>query len=541
MKTCSWYNKGMENTAENKGLQQNRESVDDLKNENAKLQHELEMANAKIKWYEEQLRLSAAKKYGTSSDNVDEAQISFFNEAEITARPEKEEPKLEEITYERSKKRGTNKPSFDDLPVERIEYEIPENEQVCEKCSSSMHEMSVEVRKELKIIPAKVCIVEHVRKVYACRKCQNSGQNTPVITAPMPEPVISGSFASPSLVAYLMYQKYSAALPLTRQEKIFSDFRIEISKQNMSNWIIKACELWLDPFFERLKEELLKETFIQADESPLKVLTKDGKPAGSKSYMWLYKSGAFGKKISLYEYQQSRSGKHPKNFLNGFSGFLQTDDYSGYNSVENVTRVGCFAHARRYYTDALKALPKESEIESTHAHKALEYFKRMFRFESEWKDLSANERFKMRNKNLKPAMEAYLSWLQEVQPKIVRKSKLGQAVNYSLSNWELLSNVLKDGQCELTNNAAERQIKPFVIGRKNYLFCKSPHGAKASAMAYSIIETAKMNGLNPFYYLKYLFEQLPNTKLSTPYALDHLLPWSETLPKECLKTFESKK
>ncbi|WP_038261786.1 IS66 family transposase [Peptoclostridium litorale] len=531
----------MENTAENKGLQQNRESVDDLKNENAKLQHELEMANAKIKWYEEQLRLSAAKKYGTSSDNVDEAQISFFNEAEITARPEKEEPKLEEITYERSKKRGTNKPSFDDLPVERIEYEIPENEQVCEKCSSSMHEMSVEVRKELKIIPAKVCIVEHVRKVYACRKCQNSGQNTPVITAPMPEPVISGSFASPSLVAYLMYQKYSAALPLTRQEKIFSDFRIEISKQNMSNWIIKACELWLDPFFERLKEELLKETFIQADESPLKVLTKDGKPAGSKSYMWLYKSGAFGKKISLYEYQQSRSGKHPKNFLNGFSGFLQTDDYSGYNSVENVTRVGCFAHARRYYTDALKALPKESEIESTHAHKALEYFKRMFRFESEWKDLSANERFKMRNKNLKPAMEAYLSWLQEVQPKIVRKSKLGQAVNYSLSNWELLSNVLKDGQCELTNNAAERQIKPFVIGRKNYLFCKSPHGAKASAMAYSIIETAKMNGLNPFYYLKYLFEQLPNTKLSTPYALDHLLPWSETLPKECLKTFESKK
>ncbi|KDR94933.1 transposase IS66 [Peptoclostridium litorale DSM 5388] len=220
---------------------------------------------------------------------------------------------------------------------------------------------------------------------------------------------------------------------------------------------------------------------------------------------------------------------------------MQTDDYSGYNSVENVTRVGCFAHARRYYTDALKALPKESEIESTHAHKALEYFKRMFRFESEWKDLSANERFKMRNKNLKPAMEAYLSWLQEVQPKIVRKSKLGQAVNYSLSNWELLSNVLKDGQCELTNNAAERQIKPFVIGRKNYLFCKSPHGAKASAMAYSIIETAKMNGLNPFYYLKYLFEQLPNTKLSTPYALDHLLPWSETLPKECLKTFESKK
>lgn len=542
MKPAFWYNEAMNNTVESKGSQLNRDSVDDLKNENAKLQHELEMANAKIKWYEEQLRLNAAKKYGKSSDTVDEAQISFFNEAEITARVELEEPALEKITYERSRKRGTNKPSFEDLPVERIEYDIPENEQVCEKCSSSMHEMSVEVRKELKIIPAKVCIVEHVRKVYACRQCQKSSDKTPIITAPMPEPVISGSFASPSLIAYLIYQKYSAALPLTRQERMFSDFGIEISKQNMANWIIRACELWLEPFFERLREELLKETFIQADESPLKVLTKDGKPSGSKSYMWLYKSGAFGRKISLYEYQPSRSGKHPKNFLRGFSGFLQTDDYAGYNTVENVTRVGCFAHARRYYTDALKALPKEAEIESTHAHAALEHFKRIFHLESKWKDMSPDERATNRNKELKPALEAYLLWLQEMQPKVVVKSKLGQAIGYSLSNWELLSNVLKDGQCELTNNAAERQIKPFVIGRKNYLFCKSPHGAKASAMAYSIIETAKMNGLNPFYYLKYLFEQLPNTRLDSPDALDHLLPWAENLPDECRKTtFESEK
>lgn len=519
----------------------NSESIDGLKNENAKLQHELEMANAKIKWYEEQLKLGAAKKYGRSSDSVDEGQVSFFNEAEITARPEIEEPAIEKIAYERSKKRGTNKPSFEDLPVERIEYEIPEDEQVCSECSSKMHEMSVEVRKELKIIPAKVCIVEHVRKVYSCRECQKSSDKTPVITAPMPEPVISGSFASPSLIAYLMYQKYSAALPLTRQERIFNDFGIEISKQNMANWIIKASELWLEPFFDRLKEELLKETFIQADESPLKVLTKDGKPSGSKSYMWLYKSGSFGKRVSLYEYQPSRSGKHPKRFLEGFSGFLQTDDYSGYNSVENVIRVGCFAHARRYYTDALKALPKEAKIESTHAYEALEHFKKMFYLESKWKDMSPSERAENRNMELRPALEAYSLWLQENQPKVVKKSKLGQAINYSASNWELLTNVLKDGQCELTNNAAERQIKPFVIGRKNYLFCKSPHGAKASAMAYSVIETAKMNGLNPFYYLKYLLEQLPNTKLSSPDALDHLLPWSENLPEECRKTIESEK
>lgn len=530
----------MENTSETKELQLNIDKVE-FQNEIEKLQHELEIANAKIKWYEEQIRLNAVKKYGKSSDQIDEGQISFFNEAEITARPEIKEPTIEEITYKRKQKRGVNKPSLEDLPIETIEYDIPEDEQVCEKCGTTMHEMSTEVRKELKIIPAKVCIVHHIRKVYTCRECDKTGESNPIITAPMPEPVIKGSFASPSLIAYLMYQKYSAALPLDRQERIFSDFGIELSKQNMSNWIIKSSELWLEPFFERLKGELLKETFIQADESPLKVLTKDKGPTDSKSYMWLYKSGSFGRKIALYEYQPSRSGKHPKNFLKDFVGYLQTDDYSGYNTIENIVRVGCFAHARRYYTDALKILPKEAEIESTHAHKALKYFREMFHLESKWKDLDADDRYKIRNIELRPVLEAYLSWLREIEPKVVKKSKFGQAVNYSLSNWELLSNVLKDGQCELSNNAAERAIKPFVIGRKNYLFCKSPHGAKASAMIYSIIETAKMNNLNPFYYLKYLLEELPNIKLDTPEALNHLLPWSETLPEECWAVFKTKK
>ena len=317
----------------------------ELDNEISRLKHELEIANAKLKWYEEQFRLNAVKKYGKSSDNIDEDQISFFNESEITKRPEIEEPTVEKITYERNR-RGTNKKSFEDLPVERIEYEIPEEERTCEICTTTMHEMTVEIRKEIKVVPATVSIVEHVRKIYSCRKCEREGVKANIITAKMPEPVIKGSFVSPSLLAYLIYQKYSAALPLDRQEKIFRDYGIEISKQNMANWIIKGSELWLEPFFERLREELLKETFIQADESPLRVLTKDGKPTDSKSYMWLYKSGNFGKQIALYEYQPSRSGKHPKNFLSGFAGLLQTDDYSGYNSVENITRVGCFAHSR---------------------------------------------------------------------------------------------------------------------------------------------------------------------------------------------------
>ncbi len=533
----------MENRTETEKLQLHKEELEleseELDNEISRLKHELEIANAKLKWYEEQFRLNAVKKYGKSSDNVDEEQISFFNEAEITKRHEIEEPTVEKITYER-KRRGTNKKSFEDLPVERIEYEIPEAERSCEICGTTMHEMSVEIRREIKVVPATVSIVEHVRKVYSCRKCEREGEKANIITAKMPEPVIKGSFVSPSLLAYLMYQKYSAALPLDRQENIFKDHGIEISKQNMANWIIKGSELWLEPFFERLKEELLKETFIQADESPLRVLTKDGKPTDSESYMWLYKSGNYGKQIALYEYQPSRSGKHPKNFLSGFTGLLQTDDYSGYNSVEDITRVGCFAHARRYFTDSLKILTKEAEIEKTHAYEAIKYFKEMFHLESKWKELSPEERLKVRNDELKPILEDYLSWLQNLQPKVVKKSKLGQAINYSLSNWELLTNVLLDGQCELDNNGADRSIKPFVIGRKNYLFCKSPHGAKASATIYSVVETAKMNNLNPYNYLKYLFEELPNIKLTSPDSLDNLLPWSETLPEECRRKPKSK-
>lgn len=532
----------MENINENIKIQQNTGSADDLLNENAKLQHELEIANAKIKWYEEQFRLNAAKRFGKSSDSVPIEQLSFLNEAEVTARKDVEALTLETITYKRKQKRGVNKESFKDLPIERIIYELADEEKTCEACQSTISEISQEVRKELKIIPAKVCIVEHVRKVYTCKLCQQSGEKTPIITAQMPAPVIPGSFASPSLVAYLMYQKYSAALPLDRQQRIFNDFGIEISKQNMANWIIKSTELWLEPLYDTMKRHLLKETFVQADETPMRVLTKDGKPTDSKAYMWLYRTGRYGRPLALYEYQPSRAGKNAKTFLNGFSGHLQTDDFAGYSAVENVTRVGCLAHARRYYTDAIKALPKEAKIESTHAHEALEFFKVIFKLESEYQkqNLTAEERCKARDKELRPQFEAYLVWLHKMSPQVVPKSKLGKAIHYSLSNWELLTNVFNDGQCELSNNRAEQLIKNFVIGRKNYLFCKGPEGAKSSAIIYSIIETAKLNGLNPFNYLTYLFEELPNTRLENESSLEHLLPWSDQLPEACHGNLNSK-
>lgn len=528
----------MKEVVETTQKKQNRDTVDELKNENAKLAHELEIAQTKLKWYEEQFRLNAARRFGKSSETVTDDQLSFFNEAEITARPEQDEPVLETIIVKRKQKRGLNKESLSDLPVERIVYQLSEEEQICAVCQSPLHEMSEEIRKELKVIPAQVVVVEHVRKVYACRNCEQNAVKTPIITAPMPAPVIPGSFASPSLIAYLMYQKYSAALPLHRQERIFGDFGIELSKQNMANWIIKASEWWLEPLYEVMKKSLMKESFMMADESPLQVLTKDGKPCDSKAYMWVYRSGKFGKAIVLYEYQPSRAGRHAAEFLKDFNGFLQTDDFGGYNKVKNVTRVGCLAHARRYYTDAIKALPKEARIESTHAHDALVFFRQMFRLEKKWaeENLTPEERYEKRILELKPVMEAYLSWLKTKEPQVLPKSKLGKAIAYSLSNWELLTNILKDGQCELSSNLAEQMIRPFAVGRRNYLFCKTPHGAKASAVIYSIVGTAKLNGLNPYNYLKYLMEQLPNTPITSDESLDHLLPWSEILPAECRST-----
>ena len=275
-----------------------------------------------------------------------------------------------------------------------------------------------------------------------------------------------------------------------------------------------------------------------ADETPMQVLTKNGDSCDSKAYMWVYRSGKHGKAIVLYDYQPSRAGRHAMEFLSDFIGFLQSDDFGGYNKVKNVTRVGCLAHARRYYTDALKALPEEAEIEKTSAHEALLFFRQMFYLEKQWtkEDLTPEKRYEKRILELQPVMEAYLFWLKTMEPQVLPRSKVGAAIAYSLSNWELLTNILKDGQCELSNNLCEQAIKHFVVGRKNFLFCKTPHGAKASATIYSIVVTARLNGLNPFHYLKYLLEQLPNTPITSDKALDHLLPWSETLPEECRST-----
>tara|TARA_Y100001933_G_C18910389_1_gene526474 strand:- start:94 stop:1101 length:1008 start_codon:yes stop_codon:yes gene_type:complete len=331
-----------------------------------------------------------------------------------------------------------------------------------------------------------------------------------------------------------MERKYNQHLPLYRQEKAFENFGIDISRQNMATWMMHGAGTWLAPLYERMHTLIKDELVIHADESPLKVIDEKKK---SKSYMWMYASAKTGKhRMFLYDYQPSRSQKNPQRFLEGFTGFLQTDGYSGYNAVDNVTQVGCLAHAKRKFNDALKALPDDASVSRTKSNEGLKFCNRIYHFEGLYADLKPEERFIKRQADVQPVLDAFKSWLDEQIRCTLPKSKLGEAIKYCLNQWDKLIAFMYDGHIAVDNNLAERAIKPFVIGRKNYLFSKSPKGAQASAISYSIIETAKANNLNPFLYLTYLFEQLPNIDIEDYVMLDALLPWSESIPDEIRKS-----
>ena len=502
-------------------------TIEELQKENAELK-------AKLAWFEEQLRLSRQKRFSASSERTNEDQLELFNEAEAEVDSSVQEPTVETIQYTRKKKRGQREAMVENLPVETIEYRLSEEEQICSCCGGPTHEMSTETRQELKIIPAQVKLVKHVRYVYACRRCEREEIQTPVVTAPMPQPVYPGSLASPSALAYIMNQKYGEGLPLYRQEQQLSLLGINLSRQTMANWMIYAADRWLSLLEKRMREHLLKEDILHADETTLQVLREPGRAAKTTSYLWLYRTGRNSHPILVYDYQPTRAGEHPRNFLSKFRGYLHVDGYAGYRKVPEVTLVGCWAHARRKFDEALKALPASSRTGAVTAREGLEFCNRLFAVEREIKHATPEERYTIRLERSRPILDDFSAWLRTQKSRVLPKSALGQAITYCQNQWEPLQAFLKDGRLEIDNNRSERAIKPFVIGRKNWLFANTPRGAKASAIIYSLVETAKENGLNPFVYLTYLFEKLPN--LGDPHdetELDRLLPWSETLPLIC--------
>lgn len=485
---------------------------------------------ALVKYYEAQLRLAKHRQFGASTEKGEvPEQLGLFDEAESTADPKQPEPELEEITYKRKKRVGKREDDLSSLPVEIVEYDLPESEQICPDCGEALHTMGHDIRRELKIIPAQVKVVERKRAVYSCRNCENHSDHVPIVKAPMPEPVIKGSLASPSAVAHIMTQKYVMCTPLYRQEQSWLRDGVWLSRQTMANWVIRCSEDWLLPLYEKMKTQLLTHEVLHADETVCQVLREPGKKANTNSYMWHYRtSGEANHQIILYEYQPTRSSAHPKRFLAGWKGYLHADGYKGYHDLPaDITVIGCWVHMRRKFDEALKAIPVESRPQSL-APEAIKRLGVLFHLETLWKDMMPDERQALRLKESKPLAEAFFVWLDSLY--VLPKTPMGQAITYALGQRRWLMNFFLDGRCELSNNRAENSIRPFVMGRKNWLFCNTQKGAKASSVVYSIIETAKANGLKPFEYLRFLFEAVPNT---TTDSLELLLPWGDAVPDDC--------
>ena len=476
----------------------------------------------------EEIRLLRAKRFSASTEKslYLSGQQMLFNESEYHFRTSTEEPVLEQVAVRKRKQPGKREADLSSLPVRRIDYELPEDERICPVCAGPLHEMDVDIRRELEYIPASATVVEHATHVYACRACDKTAETTPIIRAASPRPILTGSLCSASLLAHIVSDKYLYHLPLYRQEAAFAADGLTLSRQTLSNWVVRASEDYLFLIMEKMRERLVASNVLLADETGLQVLREDGRKAQQKSYMWLYRTGAdAAHPLIYYEYQPSRSARCPEKFLKGFKGYLCCDGYKAYRALAGpIEVVCCWAHARRKFEEALAILPEDKRA-GTEAYRGLASINTLFALERTFEKMTHDERLCAREEKSVPVAEELYEWARSVGA--APKSLLGKAIAYLLELEPYLMRVFDDGRLELSNNRAERSIKPFVMGRKNWLFSNTPRGADASAAFFSIIETAKENGLNVYEYLKYLFERLPNISTS---EIDSVVPWSESLP-----------
>ena len=373
---------------------------------------------------------------------------------------------------------------------------------------------------------------DYYRETFECRTCRKNGEPY-MEKSPMPSPVIQHSYASPSTVAHVIHQKYELAVPLYRQEKEWLNMGVRLSRATMSKWIMVAHRDWLSPIVDRLHQQMLLESHLHCDETPVQVLKETDRKNTTSSYMWVYSTGKHSSfPVRLFEYQPGRSGKYPEAFLRGFKGYLHTDAYAGYNKVSDVTSCYCWSHVRRKFVDAL---PKDiKSAEATLPAKAIDWINQLFSLEKSFDTLCQAERYNKRLEKEKPILEAFWSWVEKTAPTVLPKSKLGTAFTDALNQKEGLMNYLLDGNCDISNNLSENSIRPFTIGRKNWLFSGSPTGAAASAGVYTLIETAKANGLNPTKYIEYILKNIPGQCfLEDPELLEDFMPWDAVVQQVC--------
>jgi len=469
-------------------------------------------------------------RFGQSSEKQNyvfgKDQLSLFNEADKEQDHRAEEPTPETIlipAHERKKKRSQAE-MLNNLPEEEVLLELPEDQLICDKCSGRMKPIGKKfLRHEMQIIPKQVKLLAYYAVTYACDRCEKDTGFAHIVSVKPPVPLMKHSLASPSTVAYIMTQKYVDGLPLARQEKIWAREGVSLSRATMANWVIQCTQTWLKPLYRHMKHELLTHSVIHADETVVQVLKEDGKPATSESRMWLYASAALLRhQVRIFEYQPDRSGKRPESFLRGFSGYLVTDGYAGYNQVQNVIHCGCWAHARRKWREAM---PEGATVRTSKAAVGYQYCNKLFAEERKCATYQLRYRQEYRQSKMLPLLEEYFAWLKTVHPE--KGSGLETAVRYSLNQKQQLMAFLDSGEIPISNNLAENAIRPFTLGRKNWLFCDTPKGAEASAIVYSIVESCKANGIEPFAYLQHVLVELPYLGKSQSHEdLESLMPWA---------------
>ena len=490
-----------------------------LAQKNTQLLAENRQIKTQVLLLQEQLHLARAQRYAARSEKCSPDQIRLFNEAEaeVDASADIVEDDAAPVTIaEHTRNKRGRKPLPDSLPRLDVLHELPEAERYCDHDGAWLPEIGEVISEQLDIIPATIRVLRHIRKQYACR----CGQC--IKTAPLPAQPIPKSLASPGLLAHITVAKYQDALPLYRQETILQRIGVDIPRATLANWMIEAGQL-IQPLINLLRDRLLAHDIIQMDETTVQVLKEPGKTAQSKSYLWLQRGGPPAQPIVLYDYDPGRGQAVPLRLLEGFKGALQTDGYDGYNAavaMGGLTHIGCFAHARRKFDEAIKAQGKHRR--GGLAHRGLVLIQKLYGVEKAVRQAMPEARYAYRRQHARPLLDALRAWLDESLPQVPPQSANGKALTYLNNEWPKLIGYLNDGRLEIDNNRAENAIRPFVIGRKNWLFSDSVRGVKASANLYSLIETAKANGLEPYAYLRRVFTELP--KANTVEAIEALLP-----------------
>lgn len=445
------------------------------------------------------IALLRRQRFGKKSEQLSSEQLGLFNEGELESiQPDPTDDEGEEIEVPaHTRRRGKRMKLPEGLRREVVTLDI--DNKICHEDGTTLKCIGEEVSETLEIIPAKVFVKKIIRKKYSCPTCE-------AMTSPKaPETLLPKTNASASLLAYIATSKYVDGLPLYRQEAMFARAGIDLTRQTMGRWMVSVGEK-IQCLIDLMRADLLTSKYLQMDETVVQVLNEEGKKAETKSYMWVQHAPSTFP-VVLFTYAPTRSAEHPRLLLKGFTGSLQVDGYDGYAPVcrENgITRLGCWAHARRKFFDAF-----ESSQGKSVGKEGLKYFKKIYETEEKLREVPLEQRFYERLTKTVPLMKQLKVWLDIEVNKVTPSSLAGKAIHYTLNEWDYLLNCFCHGDYELDNNGIERRIRPFTIGRKNWLFSATVAGAEASANLYSLVETAKLNQHEPHGYLCKVFEKLP--------------------------------